>query len=1057
MFVDSNGEAVVYEDLPDADLEDGSLPWDGLEESPLPWDEDYEGDVTDFKELDDGTIIFALHYHHKISGQHQKGYEEDEDNFVLMYPPGISTEDSYRPRATYRLNSLVFLYKNKYSLRIRYKTDVDQPSPLTIIQKRNETVESNQTVFFKSTNGEWGITEPLVLESLIGGELSISGKEVQGKTSLESLIKFTHSGDIAGEMGLIIDELAFIPMAPGTDVRTSDDRWIAHWYRTLKSEVRTKVIPELNDALVESALNIFESELKTTEPAADLMHKNHNSGQREAYQANHELMIKAQNETMKVALPLLDSLDKKLEGLFEKHHKLLIRFMVLRDRRTARYSYTGVEAKQTIVNLFSIDTNIPLLKEMFIHGVPEGGNLGRNDQFGYVNAISVYNSIQANKVKNADNYRALRKLAIAVAAELSSQSKIDPLARYKHYEEAYLTGELDSYFEYLTIWEMRMAINSPQTDEELSWGRQAFQQFSPQSVYHKWGYSTWMVDYKRPNWKVNRDDMRVVLADGGLCGPRAVWARFTHQAFGLPVWGVQQPAHGAFNRWIEQRGWNTALTRKPIEISSWQLRNALDFRMETEYRQRFGDFSYVSKVSILEYFARAMNEPRENIRTRKYASTDPNALFYSLAILQRRRYYHLGWLRKERDGEPEVESKIEALIQRVDETQDNFQVLNNGTIIIPAARTTFGKRKGQCAKSYEGGQQVSLSAKGQFELHYQISPEVNWAERKKYLLSIKLATSKPPDLKNVTHQVPMTVKVTSDYNENNMRVRSSMDYKISVPYTKALFQWTEPIEIDLGGGVEDFQLTMPKANQKLTVKELRLQPADGIYGFHELLEIPNQAAPTNSSGSTLQKTGSIDPDTGVITIPPLRRNVRDRNIVGVKRGWTVYDSIYGDSHAHVYFPDGFHRFNTQVWDHVEDQGLDSKEYEVRIVYRTHDHEGSEPGWDKPIKVTGNAVDFEIGISNTNHAVKESDAVVVDFKDNGTFLKMSRDEGCKWPVMFMGLKLTPTSGFEKPVEPVDERVDDEPIEMQENFQVFQNGTMVIPGAKTMGEIEQSSGL
>merc|ERR1712232_795292 len=110
-----------------------------------------------------------------------------------------------------------------------------------------------------------------------------------------------------------------------------------------------------------------------------------------------------------------------------------------------------------------------------------------------------------------------------------------------------------------------------------------------------------------------------------------------------------------------------------------------------------------------------MNEPREFIRTRKHASTDPNALFYSLAILQRRRYYPLGWLKKERQGEPQVESKMQTFIERVDETQDNLQVLEDGTIIIPAARTTFGgagpKEKAKFVKSYGGGQQVTLTAK----------------------------------------------------------------------------------------------------------------------------------------------------------------------------------------------------------------------------------------------------------------------------------------------------------------------------------------------------------
>jgi len=354
------------------------------------------------------------------------------------------------------------------------------------------------------------------------------------------------------------------------------------------------------------------------------------------------------------------------------------------------------------------------------------------------------------------------------------------------------------------------------------------------------------------------------------------------------------------------------------------------------------------------------------------------------------------------------EKPVETVDQRVDdepiEMQENFQVFQNGTMVIPGAKTMFGyagpNGKAKFIDSDDGGQYVSLSAKSEFELHYQISPEVNWIKRKKYLMSMELATFKSTD------PVVMTVQVISYYHENNEEVRTLKEYKISIPYTKDLFQMTAPIEIDLGGGIEDFVLTIPSGTaQRVAIKELRFAPADGEYGFRDFPEtIPSEIPSFPGDRGPV----TIDSDTGIITVPPVDQ-IRHLYDLGMRDGWGLYDSIYGDTNVLVFFADGFSGFRRKLkldWK-VE---LDSMKYAVSMVYRTLGGEVSDPEADNPIEVSGNTFDdFEIKIFDTKQAVKESDPVVVDFKPGGNgvnWVSLSRAQGCKRSIMFIGFKLTP---------------------------------------------------
>ena len=181
-------------------------------------------------------------------------------------------------------------------------------------------------------------------------------------------------------------------------------------------------------------------------------------------------------------------------------------------------------------------------------GGPRGGNYG-----GYLEILQKLDSSSALKEP------VIERLAHAVSLEFANddicyfdtKDKIDPVSRFLHYEQAYLMGDLDPAFSSFSIWELRYAVNSPQQEWELQWGRECMQTYRPDWALTddvQWRYCRLTrldVDYKTPEWTSWPRSMDQTLSGGGKCGPRAWFGRFICQAFGIPIWGVRQPGHAA--------------------------------------------------------------------------------------------------------------------------------------------------------------------------------------------------------------------------------------------------------------------------------------------------------------------------------------------------------------------------------------------------------------------------------------------------------------------------------------------------------------------------------
>lgn len=203
-------------------------------------------------------------------------------------------------------------------------------------------------------------------------------------------------------------------------------------------------------------------------------------------------------------------------------------------------------------------------------GGPRGGNYG-----GYLEILRTLDS------SSAQHEPVLERLSHAVALEFANidlcyfdtEDPIDPVARFLHYEQAFLMGDLDPAFSTFSIWELRYAVNSPQQEWELAWGRECLQTYRPDWALTddvQWRYCRLVrldVDYKTPEWTSWPRSMDQALSGGGKCGPRAWFGRFICQAFGIPIWGVRQPGHAACTLFVDSSCFDCQFKEKNVHDS----------------------------------------------------------------------------------------------------------------------------------------------------------------------------------------------------------------------------------------------------------------------------------------------------------------------------------------------------------------------------------------------------------------------------------------------------------------------------------------------------------
>ena len=259
-----------------------------------------------------------------------------------------------------------------------------------------------------------------------------------------------------------------------------------------------------------------------------------------------------------------------------------------------------------------------LLRDMLLGGSPQ------DDKYG--EAAGIYAEIKkASKVLSGERASAdpaywddrsqtavLERLALGTALALAvpkaerfnGHPDIDPVKRYLGLEKAYQAGDLDPYFEVLTVLELRFAAPFDGSDDDMAWLRRTMPIVRPEHIAAQsggWRYARAVrtdVAYGDTVWPDGVGRYRDYPAGGAVCGGRAFFGRFCRHSWGLPTLPFPEPGHGSMITWT-QTGW-------VVELGApWQVghtgdshgdRSGSDFKLEADAREFRTDYQKVLRA-----------------------------------------------------------------------------------------------------------------------------------------------------------------------------------------------------------------------------------------------------------------------------------------------------------------------------------------------------------------------------------------------------------------------------------------------------------------------------
>jgi hypothetical protein len=291
----------------------------------------------------------------------------------------------------------------------------------------------------------------------------------------------------------------------------------------------------------------------------------------------------------------------------------LVKHFILHDATPsalAAFAAKGAAQKQWIDDLLA-DEN--LLQQIAVADGARPVQAKSKATPDYGRAMEIYTAIQKANPKAKDGV--LQRLALATSLEFSESAGtaededapkgFDPLARYQHFEKAFLDGELDPNFDLLSVWELRFVASATESNETLAWGREMLRTFRPDHITtdDEGGRYANVVgtDVRYGSIDVGKDrpdqsGMQNIFMNGGICGRRAFFARYICRAFGIPATARPSSGHGASARWTPQ-GWVVVLGPGWRHGSTTtRYRNDLDFLATTQARARDTEFLKVKRA-----------------------------------------------------------------------------------------------------------------------------------------------------------------------------------------------------------------------------------------------------------------------------------------------------------------------------------------------------------------------------------------------------------------------------------------------------------------------------
>jgi hypothetical protein len=516
-----------------------------------------------------------------------------------------------------------------------------------------------------------------------------------------------------------------------------------------------------------------------------------------------------QKKVLAAARAVMKDIEAFLVG--DKEQATMAKFALLTHatpNRLAGFAQKGEEEKAMIDNLLNDDK---LVAQAMTMGGAGGGRYGQ--------AMRNYTAIRKATERSHEGF--FQVWALAVSLQYTGDTYVYPDAPaaeslvkyYLNYLKAYDDEILDPAFSKLggTGWNYRFVFPDSYTLEDVEWIRKVIRNYRPDHtrLEYRWRYCRivrtdipYTGSVKRPvRPDLNLSKIQDFFLKGGICGPRAFVGQLSGYAFGIPSRRAPSPGHAAMAHWTPD-GWTTVLGPHFYFCKHINGMPPMDFLLESQARQ---DPEGFKQVLMCEWLGEALGEDSP----RNYGSSGG---FWGLlgfykrqAIVEDQKIKDIGTTGEEL-AESNVSSKKEEIEQvEIPEKFRKITVAKDGTITIPVAACRLPKNgeKIRFMESIDGGMQVHYGLQG----------------RRPELLSYTVDIPRAGKYEFTAHVCTVTVD-----RQFLLRVNRRTLVDIDIPYTKADWMDTEPVELELKEGRNRISYTHYAPNKGVSIKEFKLKP-----------------------------------------------------------------------------------------------------------------------------------------------------------------------------------------------------------------------------------------
>jgi len=475
--------------------------------------------------------------------------------------------------------------------------------------------------------------------------------------------------------------------------------------------------------------------------------------------------------------------------------------------RLAGFAQKGEDEKALIDQLLGNDK---LVVQAMTMGGASGGNYGQ--------AMRNYTAIQKASKRSHEGF--FQAWALAVSLQNTGDTYVYPdvpaaeslVKYYLNYLKAYDDGILDPAFSKLggTGWNYRFVFPDSYTLEDIDWIRKVLRNYRPDHtrLEYRWRYCRivrsdipYTSNVDRSGMPAELSNIQKFFLEGGICGPRAFVGQISGYAFGIPSRRAPSPGHGAMAHWTPD-GWTTVLGPHFYFCSHINGMPPMNFLLASQAQE---DPKGFREALMCEWLGKALAEDAPSDFGSSGGFWRLLGFYKRQAIVEDQKIEDIG-----ATGEELAESNVSSEQEEVEEIEipeefKKISVAGDGTITIPVAacRSPKNGEKIRFMESIDGGMQV----------HYGL------AGRRPELLSYTIEIPKAGKYEFSGHVCSVTMN-----QEFLLRINRRTLVDVDIPYTKADWMDTEPVELELKEGRNRISFTQRAPNKGLSIKKFELKP-----------------------------------------------------------------------------------------------------------------------------------------------------------------------------------------------------------------------------------------